>query len=449
MKYILKIIFLLIVIQNSYSQDKELELLTAAQKSDEKKVFFLLKGGVNVNTETDEGITPLMYASDAGNMYIVKLLVKNGAKINHIPYNKVTALIAAAKSNHPEVVEYLLQNGASVNQKDVKSHTALMYAVAYGYPMTADILCDNGAKIINGKDINCLLLAAYYGDNDIINVLVDYYSDINTKGYYEFTPLIIASQEGQLETVKLLVDTLHAEIDLKNNENMTALDYAVKNGHKEVVKYLLSKDAKSNNKISDKTSTYKLAKYFGNYEIADLLKNDKKNRKPEPGRSSIDYINSFGYYDYLFGLQYTLRESKYRFDFNFGMIFRPFRKKVFIEKSEHLIYQLQELRIGFLAGLSKRFALYTKKQNEFGIFAGGKFSAWLGSYKGTDDKINHFSISPEAGVYYNGKKMGIKLAYEYCDYKTYNYVPHKINLTAIFFINQKYLYFYDRKYYNF
>lgn len=449
MKFSVFIILFFLISINVFSQDNELKLLEAARKGDDKKAFLLIKGGVDVNCETYDGITPLMYAADAGNMYIVKLLIKNGAKVNHIPYNKVTALIAATKSNHPEVVEYLLQNGANVNQKDTKLRSALVYAVAYGYPLTADILCSYNAKVIEKDNFNCFVIAAYFADNEIIKLLLNYDAEIDKKGKLDFTPLMVASQEGHLNTVKLLADTLNCNIETKNIENLRAFDLAVKNGHKDVVDYLISKGAKSNNLIEDNITTYKIARYYGQTEIADKIRNDKKSRKPELGKSSIDFINTIGSFDYLTGLQYTLRESRYLFNFITGILFRPFRKKVFVEQREHYIYQLREFRLSFFAKLNKRFVIYRKGLNEFGIFAGGRFALWLGNYKGTQDKVSPFTISPEAGIFFNGKSIGLKLSYEYADYKTYENNPHKVNFSVLFFINQNPMYYYDRKFDNF
>ena len=66
-----------------YSQGEQ-ELLDAVYNNDEKKVFYLLKGGINPNITSEEGVTPLMYASDTGNLYMCKILIKNGVNIGTI-----------------------------------------------------------------------------------------------------------------------------------------------------------------------------------------------------------------------------------------------------------------------------------------------------------------------------------------------------------------------------
>jgi ankyrin repeat protein len=52
----------------------------------------------------------------------------------------------------------------------------------------------------------------------------------------------MAAISGGLDMVQLIVDE-GAKIDAKDNDGMTALNYAVKNGHKDVVAFLQDKGA--------------------------------------------------------------------------------------------------------------------------------------------------------------------------------------------------------------
>jgi len=51
------------------------------------------------------------------------------------------------------------------------------------------------------------------------------------------TPLILGSQNGHLDTVKYLVG-MKANIEAKNNEGQTALSWAIKEGHEDIVDFL-------------------------------------------------------------------------------------------------------------------------------------------------------------------------------------------------------------------
>ena len=58
-----------------------------------------------------------------------------------------------------------------------------------------------------------------------------------------WTPLIWASSEGHLTTVKVLVEECHANVEAKTNHGGTALSQAKFRGKSDVEQYLRSKGA--------------------------------------------------------------------------------------------------------------------------------------------------------------------------------------------------------------
>lgn len=84
-----------------------------------KYVEGLIQYGANVNDvecltgkeEQKTNRTALMYASNVGNLKLVKLLIKNGAKVNYVNKNGEFALFSAISRNY-DVVLYLLEQGA-------------------------------------------------------------------------------------------------------------------------------------------------------------------------------------------------------------------------------------------------------------------------------------------------------------------------------------------------
>ena len=61
------------------SATHDVRLLHAAKDGDLTRVEALLKEGLNVNEQDGEGITPLIIASCAGNLDVVKALLTDGA----------------------------------------------------------------------------------------------------------------------------------------------------------------------------------------------------------------------------------------------------------------------------------------------------------------------------------------------------------------------------------
>ena len=62
---------------------------------------------------------------------------------------------------------------------------------------------------------------------------------IDAKEIYEFTPLILAAQEGHLKVVELLVSN-KADINFTTNDGGTALHMASQEGHLDLCRYLKS-----------------------------------------------------------------------------------------------------------------------------------------------------------------------------------------------------------------
>jgi ankyrin repeat protein len=423
-----------------FAQDKDFDLLQAVFNENDKEAFQLLKGGADPNTVTAEGISPLMYAADKGNLYLCKILIQNGARINIKPANGTSALHAAVKNNHTEVALFLLENKANPNIQDENQRTPLHYACAYGYPRAADILLYYGANA-NIRDIinRPLMITAYYGDSIMTDLLLRYGADVNLAGFFKDTPLIVASQQNQLKIAKML-HKAGADVNLRNNSNLSALDMAVYKGHKEMTEYLLSIGAEPSSNITDGISTYELAKIEGHYEIGKLIKTGKTTHAFTDGKFSAGLQQNTNFRDYLIGLEAGFHQTAYNTELFAGWQNRPFRKKVLIPESEHLFFQYKEYRSGFYAGLHKNFALKQKSFSEFGVFAGGTGSLYLTNYKGSRIKSQEYSFVPQAGIYWYGHSAGLKAGYEYSPFEYDNNFPHRFNLTLKIFINKQFRY---------
>ena len=99
----------------------------------------------------------LKYASEYGNIIIVKWCLKNNA-------NHKKALLFAALKDHLKIVKLLLAVGADVH---AENDYALQYAVKNGNLEIVQLLLANGANI-HAQDDNALQNAAYGNYTEII-----------------------------------------------------------------------------------------------------------------------------------------------------------------------------------------------------------------------------------------------------------------------------------------
>ena len=93
----------------------------------------LIRHGAPVDYPNLKGVTPIIIASQKGNMEIVAELIKNGANPVAASLTGNTALIQASHFGHFDTVHYLLNHGAIANQSNYKSTTALMRSAQEGH----------------------------------------------------------------------------------------------------------------------------------------------------------------------------------------------------------------------------------------------------------------------------------------------------------------------------
>jgi len=101
------------------------------------------------------------------------------------------------------------------------------------------------------------------------SVLLERGVNVNAKDIFENTPLILASRNGQIEVVKLLIEK-GADVNAKYSDE-NALILALKNGHTEVGKLLIEKGVEVNEKMRDGNTTLFLALERGYIEVVKLL----------------------------------------------------------------------------------------------------------------------------------------------------------------------------------
>jgi len=144
-----------------------------------------------------------------GDMVFIQNSLDQGVNVNAIDPDQRTALMLAAFNGHQPIVKLLLDKGADVKMVDNVNRTALMFASTG--PFNATVV-----ELINaGSDVNA------------------------TDNHENWTPVMFAAGEGQLEVVKTLVAN-GADISMLDVDGESALDFAKSRGHQSVAAYLQS-----------------------------------------------------------------------------------------------------------------------------------------------------------------------------------------------------------------
>jgi ankyrin repeat protein len=97
--------------------------------------------------------------------------------------------------------------------------------------------------------------------------------DLNSQDELDNNALIIASQYGNLEIAKLLIESKKINVDLQNKKGNTALILASFLGYSEIVKLLLEAGADRNIKDKDGKTALDYAKENYDNQIIKLINN--------------------------------------------------------------------------------------------------------------------------------------------------------------------------------
>ncbi len=218
-----------------------------------------LKKSSQVNRQDQRGYTALTYAAVAGDAIITRKLLNHGADPRQPSRENKPPMIYAIERGHPDVVLALVESGVNPRKKTASGATPLTSAVTEGHVELAKKLLGLGIKF--PADWNDpVTIAADNGYALIVYLLHKHGYPIDKPGPWGRTPLMRASDQGETDTVNLLI-ALGANLDHTDYQGQSALDIAVatcsnkilrEKSHFEVIATLLS-HMKGPIKISAKT----------------------------------------------------------------------------------------------------------------------------------------------------------------------------------------------------
>jgi hypothetical protein len=112
-------------------------------------------------------------------------------------------------------------------------------------------------------------------------------------------PIHDAAKNGDLATVQILIKSDPNLVSSKDDDGMTPLHWATKNGHKEVVEFLLAHKAEVNAKAGDLSTPLYLAAVYDRRDIAEVLlaHGADPNAKDHEGDTPLHLAAEHGFAD--------------------------------------------------------------------------------------------------------------------------------------------------------
>jgi uncharacterized protein len=208
----------------------------------------LLNAGANVNTVDEYGETPLTLAAANGDGMLVQRLLNAGAKANSARWNGETALMIAAGAGSVEGVRQLVLRGADVNAAEPRrGQTALMWAAAEGHSDVVSALIEIGANVHAASKTGFTPLVFAVVKNDVLSVqaLLKAGANPNHALPSGSFPLVIAMSYGNTEASLALIAG-GADVNVKDRAGNAPIHMAAQQGDVAVVKALLTRGVDPN-----------------------------------------------------------------------------------------------------------------------------------------------------------------------------------------------------------
>eukprot|EP00435_Cladocopium_sp_Y103_P071055 s145_g36.t1 len=162
-------------------------LFMAAQAGHLAVVLHLLEVGADKDQAANDGATPMLVAAENGQFEVVHSLVAVGAEKDRATNYGWTPLFGAAFNGHLEAVRHLIEVGADKDQANKDGVTPLGIAALNGYVDIVRLLVEAGANKEDGSTV--LFMAAQEGHLDVVRHLLEVGADKDQAANDGATPM--------------------------------------------------------------------------------------------------------------------------------------------------------------------------------------------------------------------------------------------------------------------
>jgi ankyrin repeat protein len=207
-----------------------------------------------------------------------------GHPFTPISKSYATPLYYAALCGFQDLAEHLtVNNPEHVTATGGYLVTPLIAAMDAGHYRTAKFLRDNGAhpNVTGYRGRSPLLGAAWLGNVEMVQVLLEYKADVNARSDIDETPLHFTipaysmrphvGPSSMPKVARLLLEH-GVDVNARRDDRCTALHIATRNGMVEVVRVLLEHGADVGAEDKHGETAFQLARFAGEEEGTEIKK---------------------------------------------------------------------------------------------------------------------------------------------------------------------------------
>ncbi|KAL1247638.1 hypothetical protein QQF64_023014, partial [Cirrhinus molitorella] len=195
---------------------------------------------LSLEEETANGETPLILATQAGLVEIVRTLLEHGASPNRINSKNESPLLLAVRTDSFEIAFTLISRGASVNQACPRKWTAIHEAAKVGCTDILTLLLQHGGNVSETDEhgVTPMGIAAEYGQPEALDILIHYGGDVNAQAPNGDSVLYDAAGSGNPDCIELLLQH-GADPNVANLSLELPIHRAAYKGHYLVLRMLI------------------------------------------------------------------------------------------------------------------------------------------------------------------------------------------------------------------
>jgi ankyrin repeat protein len=409
-----------------YEGALDYNLMIAASRGYSSEINRLIARGADVNAETADGATPLVYAVSNNKSEAVSTILEYNPLVDKLTASYETPLMIATKNGFFEIAEKLIRAGANVNTGDRFGATSLHYAAIYGYTNIADLLlyydADPDIKTTDGS--TPLHGAIWAGNIDIADLLLQNSAKPDEKDNSGHTPFLLASYFGDTTAMNLLYN-YGANINARDNNGLDALSLAIISNQAAAVDFILSIRKSLPENAPD---PYSIASAYGRKDIVPIL---RKNGVPGKINYGIDKLafnvsERFSLHDVYTGFTLTFSEPYLKAGFFTGLDTKLWYTRVLIKDQDQLYHQYRDKGSLVYAGLFRDFKL-SEVPDRYNVMLSANLAAGYSfgnSLKGTLlAPENKFRVIPSVSLKYSGRNLFLNAGIEYIKSEFYRTGP--------------------------
>ncbi|XP_046579025.1 ankyrin repeat domain-containing protein 50-like isoform X2 [Haliotis rubra] len=205
--------------------------------------FVLSLNIVDINTKGQHQRTPVRMVDFRKHRTVFNLLVSKGADLSQVDDRGENILHVACLEGHLDLVKEIVTNHrVDVNSRGRYGRTPVMKAAEKGHKDVLGLLKSKGGDVTSTDDNgnNILHVACIGGHVEMVKHIVsNKMVDINSRGQYGRTPVLMATGAGHVEVVESL-EGGGADITLTDDDSNNILHVACYGGYLNIVKYVIS-----------------------------------------------------------------------------------------------------------------------------------------------------------------------------------------------------------------